>query len=73
MEDGAIKGIEAQEEVISKTAYKELEKRLKETERVLGKKTLENEILREAVLIAQKKKLISRQPLPGVENFPYVQ
>ena len=73
MEDGAMKGIEAQEDVVSKTAYKELEKRLKETERVLGKKTLENEILREAVLIAQKKKLISRQPLPGVENFPYVQ
>jgi len=73
MEDGAMKGIEAQEDVVSKTAYKELEKKLKETERVLGKKTLENEILREAVLIAQKKKLISRQPLPGVENFPYVQ
>ena len=73
MEDGAMKGIEAQEDVVSKTAYKELEKRLKETERVLGRKTLENEILREAVLIAQKKKLISRQPLPGVENFPYVQ
>ena len=48
MEDGAIKGIEAQEDVVSKTEYKELEKRLKETERVLGKKTLENEILREA-------------------------
>jgi len=73
MEDGAMKGIEAQEDVVSKTAYKELEKKLKETERVLGRKTLENEILREAVLIAQKKKLISRQPLPGVENFPYVQ
>ncbi len=73
IEDGAIKSIEAKENVVSKTEYKVLEKRLKETERVLGKKTLEYEILREAVEIAQKKKLISGQPLPGRENFPSVQ
>lgn len=73
MEEGGIKGIATQDEVVSKTEYKELEKRLRETERLLGKKTLENEILREAVLIAQKKKLMSRQPLLGVENFPPVQ
>lgn len=73
MEDGGLKGISSQDEVVSKSQLKELEKRLRETERVLGKKTLENEILREAVRIAQEKKLISRQPLPGVENFPYEQ
>jgi len=69
MENGAMKGITSQEEVVSKSEFKELEKRLRETERVLGRKTLENEILREAVKLAQEKKLISRQPLPGVENF----
>ena len=69
MEDGAMKGISSQEEVVPKSQLKELEKRLRETERVLGKKTMENEILREAVRLAQEKKLISRQPLPGVENF----
>lgn len=69
MEDGAMKGISSQDEVVPKSQLKELEKRLRETERVLGKKTLENEILREAVKLAQEKKLISRQPLPGVENF----
>jgi hypothetical protein len=31
--------IEAQEDVVSKSEYKDLEKRLKEAERVLGKKT----------------------------------
>jgi transposase len=36
---------------------------------VLGRKTVENEILREAVEIAREKKLISRQPLPGVEGM----
>ena len=70
MEDGAIKGIEAQEDVVSKTEYKELEKRLKETERVLGKKTLENEILREAVLIAQKKKTHIATALARSGKFP---
>lgn len=70
MEDGGMKGIVSQDEVVPKSQFKELEKRLRETERVLGRKTLENEILREAVKIAQEKKLISRQPLPGVENFP---
>ena len=69
MEDGAMKGISSQDEVVPKSQLKELEKRLRETERVLGKKTLENEILREAVKLAQEKKLISRQPLSGVENF----
>jgi transposase len=39
-----------------------LEKRIRELERVLGKKTLENEILREALKIAQEKKLISHLP-----------
>lgn len=69
MEDGAMKGIRNQEEVVPKSQLKELEKRLRETERILGKKTLENEILREAVKLAQEKKLISRGPLSGVENF----
>jgi len=70
MEEGGMKGISSQDEVVPKSQFKELERRLRETERVLGKKTLENEILREAVKLAQEKKLISRQPLPGVENFP---
>ena len=73
MEEGGMKGIVSQDEVVPKSQFKELEKRLRETERVLGKKTLENEILREAVKLAQEKKLISRQRLPGVENFPLEQ
>jgi transposase len=59
----------AKEEVVPLSQVKELEKRVKELERVLGKKTLENEILREAVKLAEKKKLISRQNLPGPEHF----
>lgn len=69
MEDGALVGIRSEEGVVSKTQVKELENRVRELERMLGRKTLENEILKEAVKNAREKKLISRQPLPGVEGL----
>jgi transposase len=46
-----------------------LKKHIRKLEQTLGQKTLENEILREAVKLAREKKLISRQPLFGVEDF----
>ena len=36
----------------------------RELERLLGRKTLENEILKDAIEIAREKKLLSRSPLP---------
>jgi transposase len=69
MEEGALEGIRAEDGVVSKSQVKELERRIQELERILGRKTLENEILREAVKIGREKKLISRQPLPGVEGL----
>ena len=69
MEEGAIEGIRAEEGVVPKSQVKELERQIRELERMLGRKTLENEILREAVKLGREKKLISRQPLPGVENI----
>lgn len=69
MEEGALEGIRSEEGVVPKSQFRELERRVRELERVLGKKTLENEILREAVKYAREKKLISRQPLLGVEGL----
>ena len=46
---------------------KALEKRIRELERVLGKKTLENEILREAVKVAHEKKCMTRPA--GASSF----
>ena len=69
MESGALAAVGAEETVVPISQVKILENRVRELERVLGKKTLENEILREAVKIGREKKLISRQPLPGVDNF----
>ena len=41
-----------------------LKKQIRELERLLGKKTMEVEILKDAIEIAREKKLISRTPLP---------
>ena len=43
--------------------------RFRSIKRMLGRKTEENEILKEAVVIARKKKLISQEPLKGIEGF----
>lgn len=69
MEAGALTGVDAEQTVVPASKVKELEKRIRQLERALGKKSLEAEILKEAVTIAREKKLISRQPLVGVEDF----
>src|SRR5215475_12247765 len=62
MKEGGKEAIRADDEVVAKAELIALQKRVKELERVLGKKTLENEILKEAVKLAHEKKLISRLP-----------
>jgi transposase len=68
-ENGALVSIKAEDSVVPQSEVNDLMKRIKKLEQVLGQKTLENEILREAIQIGREKKLISRQPLRGVENF----
>lgn len=69
MEGGALSAVGSLEEVAPVSELKAMEKRVRELERMLGRATLENQILKDAVKLAQKKKLISRQPLPGVEGM----
>lgn len=69
MENGALKGLKAEEDVVPQSEVNELKRQIKQLERILGKKTVENEILREAVKLAREKKLISRQPLLGVDDM----
>jgi len=69
MESGALTGIKTEEELVPMSEVNELKRRIKQLERVLGQKTMDNEILREAVKIGREKKLISRQPLPGLEDM----
>jgi transposase len=62
MSEGGKEAVRADESVVASSEIRALEKRVRELERVLGKKTLENEILREALKIAHEKKLISHLP-----------
>jgi transposase len=62
MNEGGKEAIRADDEVVSKAELLTLQMRVRELERVLGKKTLENEILREAVKVAHEKKWIAQLP-----------
>ena len=70
MTEGGKEAIRADDAVVAKAEVRALQKRIQELERVLGKKTLENEILREAVKVAHEKKLISQLPSLPDEDMP---
>jgi transposase len=54
------------EEVVPASDYRALQSQVRELQRLLGKKTLEAEILKEAVEVARDRKWIARSPLlPG--------
>ncbi len=69
MENGAVVAVSAEEQVVSETEYKKALAKIRELERALGKSTLKVEILTEAVKIGREKKLISRAPLQGLDDF----
>lgn len=64
MSDGGKVAVETGAQVVSVGESKALKKRIRELERLLGRKTMEVEILKEALDVAREKKLISRTPLP---------
>lgn len=65
MEEGALVGISCEENVIPQSDYKQALERIKRLERLLGQKTEEVEILKEAIKIGREKKLIWQKPLLG--------
>ncbi len=70
MHEGALSAIKAGEPVVPASEAKELRSRIRELERVLGRKTMEVEILKDAIRIAREKKLISRVPLLEKDDTP---
>jgi transposase len=65
---GALTAVGAGEPVVPAGELDAARKRIAELERLLGRKTLENEILKEAVEVARERKWIARSPsLPGGE------
>lgn len=69
MENGALTAVGSEEQVVPESEYKKALQRIRELERALGKSTMKVEILTEAVRIGREKKLISRAPLPGLEDI----
>ena len=66
---GSLMAMGANETVVPASELQEAMRRIKQLEGALGRKTLENEILKEAVDFAKAKKWIARSPvLPGGEQ-----
>jgi transposase len=68
LNEGALSAVKAGEPVVPASEAKGLRLRIRELERLLGHKTMEVEILKDAVRIAREKKLISRVPLLGKDD-----
>ena len=67
MLDGGAVAVSEDDDVTSNKVVRQLEERIRELERQLGRKTLEAEILREALDKSRSKKptLLARSPLKG--------
>jgi len=64
MAEGGKAAIQADDEVVAASRLRELEGRIRDLERLLGRKTLEVEILREALTAARGKKPAWQLPSP---------
>jgi transposase len=65
-QDNSLSAVAAGEEVVPASKLSDALKQIRELQRLLGKKTMENEILREAVEVMKSRKWIARSPsLPG--------
>lgn len=65
-QDGSLSAVSAGEEVVPASELNDALKQIKELQRLLGKKTMENEILKEAVEVMKSRKWLARSPLlPG--------
>jgi transposase len=56
--------------VAASSEYRALQHQVRELQRLLGKKTLETEILREALDLGQPKERLLRSPSPAREDTP---
>jgi transposase len=64
-DEGALAGLAAQERVVGESEVKDLKAKVRELERLLGKKTMEVEILKEAVDFQRGKGWLPRSTSPG--------
>ncbi|EFH8174225.1 IS3 family transposase [Escherichia coli] len=72
MNDGGKSAIAAGDEVVSVSELKALEKKVKQLEQMLGRKTMEAEILRDAPEIAQAKKVDIAHAIAATGRYPLI-
>ena len=67
MSEGGKAAVRADDEVVAASEVRRLQDRMRELERLLGRKTMEVEIFKEALELARAKKpiLLSHSPAPG--------
>ena len=65
MSEGGKEAVRADDDVVAASQVRRLEERVRELERLLGRKTMEVEILKEALDLARAKKPILLSPAPG--------
>ena len=70
MADGSREAIRSDDEVVSVAEVRELKRQVRDLQRVLGKKTMENDILRDALQLAHEKKLILQLPSLPPRDIP---
>jgi transposase len=63
-DEGALESLDAEEHVVAESKVRQLEAQVRELQRLLGKKTLENEILKDAIELARSKKRFLPGSLP---------
>lgn len=64
MSQGGHAAVKADEDVVAASKVRDLEQRVRELERLLGRKTLEVEVLKEALSAAREKKPVWQLPSP---------
>lgn len=67
--EGSLMTINRDDELVPASEVKKLKQQIKQLQQLVGKKSLMIECLQEAIEIGREKKLISRQPLPGVDDI----
>ncbi len=70
MHEGALVAAGSEEAVVPFSEVKQLKAEIRELQRLLGKKTMEVEILKDAIRIAREKKPISRVPFVKKDDTP---
>jgi transposase len=65
MSQGGQVAVKADEDVVAVSRARELEQRVRELERLLGRKTMEVEVLKEALAAAREKKPVWQLPSPS--------